>query len=180
MLLDKSHIRQIMKVKRLQQMETFSPYTSVICQSVSKHPRIVQASMIACYVSLKDEVDTHYLIHELLKNHRVCVPRVQGDTMDFYEISSLEDLKEGHFHVFEPTTNILVDINDIDIVIVPMLAYDHYLYRVGYGKGYYDRYFARGYHGYKLGLAYSFQEVDFINHDQFDIPLDEILTEKAL
>lgn len=180
MLLDKGYIRQMMKAKRLQQMETFSPLSSRISQTVLKHPKIQQAAMIGCYVSLNEEVDTHQLIKKLLKNHRVCVPKVHGNTMDFYEIYSLTDLTEGYFHVLEPTTNLLVDINDIDIMIVPMLAYDARFYRVGYGKGYYDRYFANGYQGYKLGLAYSFQYVDAINHDQYDIPIDEIITEKAL
>ncbi len=179
MPLDKKTIRQLMKVKRLQQMKTFSAYSSFICQSVLSHPKISQSTIIACYVSLMDEVNTHELITELLKTHRVCVPKVHGDTMDFYEIFSLNDLKEGSFHVLEPTTDLLINIKDIDIMIVPMLAYDNNLYRVGYGKGYYDRYFARGFYGYKLGLAYSFQHVESIDHDQYDIALDEIITEKA-
>ncbi|MCD8027525.1 MAG: 5-formyltetrahydrofolate cyclo-ligase [Erysipelotrichaceae bacterium] len=177
--MDKATIRQMMKTKRLQQMKAFSAYSSFIHYSVLNHPLICRSSMIACYVSLKDEVDTHQLIKALLKEHRVCVPKVHDDTMDFYEISSFNDLTEGHFHVLEPTTDLLVDIKNIDMMIVPMLAYDDQFNRVGYGKGYYDRYFARGYQGYKLGLAYSFQHIDHIDYDQYDIPLDEIITEKA-
>ncbi|MCD7894396.1 MAG: 5-formyltetrahydrofolate cyclo-ligase [Erysipelotrichaceae bacterium] len=177
--MDKATIRQMMKTKRLQNLETFSSYSSLIHQSVLAHPLIQQSSMIACYVSLKDEVGTHQLINKLLETHRVCVPKVHGNSMDFYEIFSLEDLEVGHFHVLEPNTNLLIDVNNIDIMIVPMLAYDDELYRVGYGKGFYDRYFARGYKGYKLGIAYSFQHIYHIDHDQYDIPLDEIITEKA-
>ena len=109
--------------------------------------------------SLPKEVETLSLIQELLKTKRVCVPKVNQDTMDFYEIDSLDDLKEGYFHVLEPTTTALILPEDIDCMLVPMLAFDKQKYRVGYGKGFYDKYFARGYHGYKLGLAFSFQYV---------------------
>ena len=61
-------------------------------------------------------------------------------------------------------------------MIIPMLAFDSRLYRVGYGKGYYDRYLVSGFKGYKLGLAFSWQEVEFIENDQYDQQLDEIIT----
>ena len=97
--------------------------------------------------------------------------------MEFYYIHSLNDLKEGTFHVLEPTTNQIANIQDIDLMIVPMLAFDNQNYRVGYGKGFYDKYFAKGYLGYKLGLAFSYQKVDKIDINEYDLPLDEILCE---
>ncbi|MCD7840453.1 MAG: 5-formyltetrahydrofolate cyclo-ligase, partial [Erysipelotrichaceae bacterium] len=106
--MDKRTIRQMMKAKRLQHMKTFSAYSSLICQSVLSHPQISKSTLIACYVSLTDEVDTHELINELLKTHQVCVPKVHGNTMDFYEIRSFNDLTEGCFHVLVPTTDLLI------------------------------------------------------------------------
>lgn len=177
-VLDKSIIRKDIKAKRLQMdLETFSLYSQHIHQQVMIHPQIQQASMIACYVSLPKEVETLSLIQELLKTKRVCVPKVNQDTMDFYEIDSLDDLKEGYFHVLEPTTTALILPEDIDCMLVPMLAFDKQKYRVGYGKGFYDKYFARGYHGYKLGLAFSFQYVEHIQINSYDYALNEIITE---
>lgn len=169
----------MMKEKRLLlDQKTFSLYNYQILNKVLKHPRCLQAKIIGCYVSLTGEVDTLELISILLQTHRVCVPKVEGQVMHFYEIQSLDDLKEGHFHVLEPITKKKIFPQDIDLMIVPMLAYDQNLNRVGYGKGYYDCYFASGFQGYKLGLAFSFQYIDYINTNQYDQPLDEIINEK--
>lgn len=168
----------MMKEKRLTvNKETFSCHNQQIFQKVIQHPIVQSSKIIGCYVALPREVQTTQIILELLKDHRVCVPKVEGNHMSFYEIHSLDDLKEGHFHVLEPLTSILIPICDIDLMIVPMLAFDDRQYRVGYGKGYYDKYFASGYKGYKLGLAFSFQYIEKIDVDDNDIALDEIITE---
>lgn len=176
--MDKKTIRSSMKEKRLLLDEkTFSLYNQQIFQKVLQHPIYQSSQMIAFYVSMNKEVDTIKLIEQTLKEKRVCVPKVEGKTMQFYEIHSLNDLKEGHFHVLEPMTDELILPNHIDLIFVPMLAFDYSLYRVGYGKGYYDRYFQTGYQGYKLGLAFDFQHVDEIETNSFDIALDEIISE---
>lgn len=168
----------MMKEKRLLlDDKTLSFYNQCIYQKVINHSLCQKAKIIGCYVSLPKEVDTLKLIQKLLQSHRICVPKVEGVVMNFYEIHSLDDLKEGHFHVLEPVTIKKVEPCDIDLMLVPMLAYDQALYRVGYGKGFYDKYFASGFNGYKLGLAYSFQYVETIHHDHYDYALDEILTE---
>ena len=176
--MDKKLIRRIMKEKRLSlDKETFLLYNQRIFQKVISHPQYQSAKMIGIYVSMNDEVQTKEIILEALLTHRICVPRIDNGIMNFYEIDSLDELKEGFFHVEEPTTSNLVLTSDIDLMIVPMLAYDSKKYRVGYGKGFYDRYFQQGFHGYKLGITYSFGEVDCIDINQYDCPLDEIVTE---
>lgn len=152
-------------------------YSQVIMKKVVNHPRYKQSHCIGIYVSFDKEVQTHELIRYALKEKRVCVPRIEDGNMNFYEIHSLDDLKEGHFHILEPTTQKMVSFQEIDCMIVPMLAFDHKGYRVGYGKGYYDRYFHQGFQGYKLGIAFSFQEVDLICCDEYDVKLDEVITQ---
>lgn len=176
--MDKSLIRSIMKTKRLEvSPETLYLQSEKIIQHVMSHPLYIQAKTIGVYVSLPQEVNTLSLIQKAFETHRVCVPKVQGHQMSFYQITSLEQLKEGHFHVLEPMTSQMILPQEIELMIVPMLAYDSLLYRVGYGKGYYDRYFQQGFQGYKMGLAFSFQQVDQIDVDQYDVKLDEIITE---
>ena len=178
MELDKKQIRQSMKQKRLSlSQQTLFSYNQSIFHKVIQHPHYLSSKTIGIYVSLPTEVETRLIIEDAFKHHRVCVPRVEGETMSFYEIQSLHELKEGHFHVEEPINNHFISPESIDLMIVPMLAYDQECYRVGYGKGFYDRYFAQGFHGYKLGLAYSFQKVNQIDKSPYDIPLDEIITE---
>lgn len=167
-----------MKAKRLQlSAKTFSLYNQRIHSQVLHHPQIQEAKTIGCYVSLPSEVDTIPIIDSLLPYKRICVPKVDGDHMQFYEISSLSELKPGHFRVLEPVTTKKIMPHEIDCMIVPLLAYDQLGYRVGYGKGYYDRYFQSDFYGYKIGLAFSFQYVDYIYHDVFDQKLDEVINE---
>lgn len=168
----------MIKEKRLlYSQESFLKKSLCIQKKVLQHQYYQKASMIGIYVSLSQEVNTISLIHETLKHHRVCVPRVEGTIMHFYEIHSLDELKEGHFHVLEPITNEYVKPEDIDLMIIPMLAFDDTNHRVGYGKGYYDQYLVSGFQGYKLGLAFAFQYVEHIDYDEYDQVLDEILTE---
>lgn len=168
----------MIKEKRLlYSQESFFEKSKIIQKKVLQHPLYQKASMLGIYVSLPQEVDTRLLIEKALQHHRVCVPRVEGKVMHFYEIHSLKELKDGHFHVLEPTTNEYIKPEEIDFMIIPMLAFDESYHRVGYGKGYYDQYLVSGFHGYKLGLAFSFQYVRHIEFDEYDQVLDEILTE---
>ena len=177
--MDKATLRSIMKQKRLLvKPETFLSMNEIITQKVLSHPQYQKAHTIGFYVSLPQEVQTFALIQKALLTHRVCVPKVNGDVMHFYEISSLKDLKEGCFHVLEPMSKHMIQPTDIDLMIVPMLSYDKELYRLGYGKGYYDKYFVSGFQGYKLGLAFSFQYVDHIERDEYDQKLDEVITDE--
>lgn len=178
MELDKQSIRKTMKQKRLfLDKETFFHNSEIIFNKIINHSQYKKARIVGVYVSMNNEVDTHHLIEYMLKDHIVVTPKVNGNNMDFFRIESFSDLKEGYFHVLEPITKEVVEPSDIDLMIVPMLAYDRNNHRVGYGKGYYDKYFSRGFKGYKLGLAFSSQEVEKIENDAFDYALDEIINE---
>ncbi|RRC93111.1 5-formyltetrahydrofolate cyclo-ligase [Erysipelotrichaceae bacterium OH741_COT-311] len=132
--------------------------------------------VVGVYVSRMDEVDTFLLINYLLKHCiKVAVPRVVNQDLIFYKITDVNQLEEGHFHLLEPTTNLVVD--NISIMFVPMLAYDQYNHRIGYGKGFYDRYFA-SHLCFKIGLAYDFYFVDFIETNETDVKLDVIIVNK--
>ena len=179
--MDKTLIRENMKQKRLlYDKQTLLSYSHLIISKLYNHPEYIKSHLIGVYVSLPLEVYTLQFIETALKTKRVAVPKVIGKTMEFYEIQSLDDLKEGHFHVLEPISNHYVKPENIDLMITPLLAYDSFNYRVGYGKGYYDRYFNSGFKGYKIGLAYDFSYVDKINIDQYDIALDDIITNATL
>ena len=179
MLLDKQALRLYMKKKRLTiSKESLFLQSQNIHKQLLNHPLLKQSSMIGCYVNLPYEVETQTLIVELLKEHRVCVPKVVNDEMVFYEIKSLNDLKEGYFHVLEPITDHIVEGHFIDFMIIPLVACDNKCHRLGYGKGFYDRYLSYNYDGYKCGVAYLWQIVDYIPYDHYDQLLDEIIVPK--
>jgi len=138
------------------------------------------------YVSTGSEVSTFPLIEFLLRfNVRVCVPKVIGSgEMQAWEIKSLDDLVLGKFGIYEPKTkNLCAEIPRNDgawiLAIIPGVAFDKKGYRIGYGGGYYDRYFSnlKNTKGiYKLGVCYDFQLVDKIPTDEHDIKMNQVLS----
>lgn len=149
----------------------------VINQKVISSLYFKQSNIIGLYVNISSEVDTSLLINICLKDKVLALPRVNGDTMDFYLINSINDLKEGSFHILEPKDYCQkIDVNDLDLVIVPGIVFDHDNYRIGYGKGYYDKYL-QNYQHIAIGIAYSKQIVELIDHDEYDIKLIDVYTE---
>lgn len=135
-----------------------------------------QSELVLTYVTLKDEVDTIKLIEYSLKNgKKVAVPKCEGNDIVFYYISSLEDLENGKFGILEPKTNKAVKNLNNSICIIPGLAFDKQNNRIGYGRGFYDR-FLENYNGIKIGLTYKECVCDKIDAEINDIKMDRIIT----
>lgn len=134
--------------------------------------------IIGIYYAFRDEVATQTLIQQLLDLGKVVAcPRIESGQMHFYKVESLDDFSVGHFNVPEPKGDVLIRPEEFDLMFIPMLAFNDKFYRVGYGKGYYDRYLKKM-HGLKVGLAYADQFVLDAFEDEYDIACDFILTEK--
>ncbi|MDE7411965.1 MAG: 5-formyltetrahydrofolate cyclo-ligase [Paramuribaculum sp.] len=130
---------------------------------------------ILMYHSLPDELSTISFLDKWHNSKRFFLPRVNGVNLDIlpYEQTSL---KIGAFHIEEPTGNDISDISEIELIIVPAVAYDRKGNRVGRGKGYYDRLLAES-NALKIGIGYDFQLVDEIDTEEHDIPVDIVITE---
>ena len=139
---------------------------------------------IMVYLDFKNEVKTDYIIsYCLLHNKKVYVPICIPETHELCisRITDLNELHSGHFGIREPKTEYvrLSDSHLIDLVLVPGVALDSAGNRIGFGAGYYDRFMKRlRPKAVKAALAYSFQVVDTIPSDEYDIPADYIVTEK--
>jgi 5-formyltetrahydrofolate cyclo-ligase len=136
------------------------------------------AKSIGIYCSTRGEVDTYGLMEHWFwdKDISIYAPKVSGETMDFLKISSFKDLAMGSFGILEPTTKEIVDPEDLDVIIMPIVAFDKNKHRIGYGKGYFDRYLKKT-SARKIGIAFSFQETDEILVDPFDVDCDIVITE---
>lgn len=136
-----------------------------------------EAHVVACYCSLMDEVCLDEIIyHAWEKGKVVVVPKVIGDSMNFYEIKSMDELKISSFGIREPNHNFIFDKNKIDLFLVPGVAFDMKGKRMGFGKGYYDRYLA-DLDAYKIGICFSEQLDENIPVDNYDITMDEIIVD---
>ena len=141
------------------------------------------ASVVMFYVSLKDEVNTFSMIDEALEaGKRICVPVILKEEKRLIagEIKNRKaDLESQHFGIYQPIEGHVkeVPLSDIDLVIVPGIAFDKNNVRLGRGHGYYDRFLsglpdtAR-----TIGLAFDFQVVDNLPKDSHDIPVWKTIT----
>ena len=129
------------------------------------------------YRSFKNEVDTNRLIsHFLSQNKKLAYPVIKGDNM-VAGAPKTSDESSSKFGTVEPIC--YEELNEIDICFVPLIACDKNKNRLGFGKGYYDK-FLSTHPCLKIGLCYDFQVVDNITAKPWDIPLDIIVTESKI
>ncbi len=176
--MDKSQLRkQLIKSRLDLDSKEYATKSNFIIERLKKHPDFIQAKTIGIYVSFRQEVDTITLIKEYIDQKNICVPKIIGRQMDFYQISSFDELKKNHMGILEPDNHRLVHKDQIDLMIVPLVGYDDHNNRLGYGGGYYDRYLVN-FHGKIIGLAFSFQKVKMLPVEPFDLPISTIIDEK--
>jgi 5-formyltetrahydrofolate cyclo-ligase len=130
-------------------------------------------------ISEKKEPDTFPLIEWLSKNHpeiKIIVPKADFETalMTNHEYLGIADLKKNLYNILEPQKGNLHE-GEVDLVVIPLLAFDRQGYRVGYGKGFYDR-FLEGLNAQKIGLSLhsAIEKIDDVN--EHDIKLDFCIT----
>jgi len=147
----------------------------------------VRARGIACYVSKDTEVDTRVLIRSSLdKGKRVIIPVVKkGDVELFFsEVKDLgKELAPGTFGILEPKPEFVrqVGLDAVDIMFVPGIAWDRDGYRLGWGRGYFDRAIQKlPPHVTTAGLAFNLQLINRVPRDQFDVPVDMVVTESRV
>lgn len=151
--------------KRLElSKELVDKYSQDCIKKLNELKEIKEAMVIGLYMPIKNEIEIK------IDNKIVCYPKVIGLDMSFFVPDKLE---KGYMNILEPTGK-LIGKDDIDCIIVPLLYFDKFNNRVGYGKGFYDRYLSN-FKGTKIGVAYDFQEVDKIDVKETDVKLDYII-----
>lgn len=185
LLPDKEAIRRAMLDKRWAMADVVrGKAAQVIMKRVLALPDMQDAVRIFCYVSRSPEVDTWELMADLLdRGKEVYCPRmIAGDRLEAVRIDDIQDLKRSKFGIFEPLDNQdIAQAEELDLAIIPGLAFSRSGARLGYGKGYYDRFFAEGGEDIvKVGLAYAFQLIDDLPSTPEDVSMDIIVTESEI
>lgn len=177
-LSEKNELRFKMKNLRvvLSEMDRKSAAEEVF-ERLEKTAAFLLADRIMMYHSLPDELYTHDFLKKWAGKKRFYLPRVNGVNLEVlpYEESRLE---LGSFHIEEPTGNNVTDPSEIELVVVPAVAYDRKGKRLGRGKGFYDR-FLKDTHATKVGVGYEFQLLDEIPAEPHDVAMDIIVTQKT-
>lgn len=172
----KSDIRRAAKsaVKALTAQQKADKSTLILSRIASSES-IKSAKTVALYASLSDEVQSFELIEFLSQTKRVVLPRVAGDDMDFYPYTP-SSLKVGAFGIEEPQGNEPISPDEIDVIVVPGVAFTTDGKRCGRGKGYYDKYLSRsGFRAIKIGVCYTEQLAEDIPNEPHDIVMDYMI-----
>ncbi len=138
---------------------------------------ITRAKKVALYAATRNEVLTDFLFEELKKKRRqVFFPRLQHDEMEFVEVKDLSTLRSGKWGILEPPALQSISFGEIDVAVIPGIGFDEAGFRIGFGKGYYDKALHQ-FSGVTLGLAYDFQVLEKIAHEPWDIRCHYVVTE---
>lgn len=131
------------------------------------------------YLPMKGEIDLFPFIQELLDSGImvICPKTLPNRELEHRVLSSLNDLLEGVMHTFHPK-NPEVYVGEIDVIIIPGLAFDKHGYRLGYGGGYYDDFLAQHPESLKVGTFYSFQEVEEVPRESHDLAMNMVIKEE--
>lgn len=171
------HLRAAMKAISV---EDRSHLSQLACARLREQRIWQNAQCVLLFASLPDELDVQPLIGEALANgKRVALPRFNFKTCAYeaVEINDLtQDCASGKFGILEPSARCsYITPNHLDLLIVPGVGFDARGYRLGRGKGYYDRLLA-GVTGVKCGIAFDQQIVQTIPSEAHDVRMDFILS----
>ncbi len=151
-----------------------------ICGHILGSKLYQKAQTIYCYYPLGKEVSLLPVIEDALAlGKKLAFPKVDGEDMEFYTVESLAELEEGSFHVMEPVTGNLAD-DENALVLTPGVAFDMDGNRIGYGKGFYDRYLEEHEELKTLGIAYEFQVMEGFMAESGDQRMDYLVTELGI
>lgn len=158
--------------------------------SFTQHDSFKKSKHIACYLAFKDEFDCSPIIEAIWQAKKQCyLPVLTGkddNTLHFVRYRYGDALHLNRFSILEPVAiSHVIAPENLDIVVMPLLAFDLQGHRLGTGGGFYDRTFAflhasQARYPHMLGLAYAAQAAEFIPSDPWDVGLDGVVTEKEL
>lgn len=154
--------------------------SSLVCRNIMQMRQYRNAKTILCYHAFVNEVN----LEQLIKNawnvgKKVYLPVVTADNqLNACEYNKDSSLTKHSFGMSEPKIGMPVEPEKLDLIIVPGLAFDRRMHRIGFGAGYYDRYLMLAKNAFKIGASYAFQIVECIEEDKHDVALDAIASER--
>lgn len=179
---DKVKLRQWMRARIEESMaDELKRGDRLLCHRLRQLPLFNQAGTVLAYAPMAGEVDIWPLLRELVNSgRRLCLPRIMGPgLMEAREARDLGELGLDHYSIATPPSQArLVFPTEIDLVLVPGLAFSRDLWRLGRGGGYYDR-FLSVCPAFRLALALQIQIVEHIPHDDNDMRMDALLSEQG-
>jgi 5-formyltetrahydrofolate cyclo-ligase len=183
----KQQSRRILQEKRLKlDLSLQNALSAQIAQKLTHSLYFRQATHIAFYCAFKGEVSTTLILKAAQQLGKSCyLPVLHNNQLAFIQCEPNDVLKPNHFGILEPLFDLKKQISPrkLDLVLLPLVAFDREGNRLGMGKGYYDKTFAFRQKTLKpqlVGLAYDFQRINRVPNGELDVKLDGIVTEKQI
>lgn len=155
-------------------------WSLIIQERILGRPQLQCARWVYLYMDYKSEVQTGLLLSECLRmGKHVAVPKVEGNEMHFYEIEDRTDVREGYRGIPEPCTDKRIE-EEHAFMVVPGVVFSQDRRRIGYGKGFYDRYLHRFPQIYTCAAAYECQVVEQLPYEEHDVTIRELITEGVI
>ena len=175
-MLDKKTLRREVRARVAQvAVADARERSEAIVREVERHLAVSGAMVVALFSPLGDEPQLWPLVERLAQRVSVVLPRVEGDVMNFYSYDSCA-MAKGAYGINEPQNGLPVDVGEIDVIVVPGVAFTDCGARMGRGKGYYDRYLSQsGCRALKIGVCYREQVVESIPTEPHDVMMDTVI-----
>ena len=151
--------------------------TNTIFATLEEQNFFESSEKIFIYVGFGSEITTETFIKKCINKKQIFVPKIENGKMNLIRLKSWDELAPGHFGVLEPTSSDYYE-GKIDLVVTPSIVFDNNGYRLGYGKGYYDKYFSSREYDISVGLSYHKLLQDNVPKEDHDIKVDVIITEE--
>ena len=174
----KKEIRKYIKqLKKEYTLEEKKAKSKIIFEQVEQLIEFQKSDTLMAYWSMDDEVYTHDFVLKWFQTKTIILPSVKGDELELRVFRGMDDMTEGAaFGIKEPKELYKKELDQIDLVIVPGVAFDKKNNRLGRGKAYYDKLLSKT-SALKVGVCFDFQMLDSVPVDQYDINMDWVITD---
>jgi 5-formyltetrahydrofolate cyclo-ligase len=177
------HLKAALREKMLSKRDAIAQkdleaMSTAIMESLFLRPRFAEAKTVAFYIPKGKEVGTLGMIKAALAAGKEVLVPVTRENISFCRFTSFEELAPGKYGIPEPKA-CFPPSREPDVIVVPGVSFGLCMHRLGYGKGYYDRYLS-GSPAYRIGICFDFQVVERLPTHENDERMDEIVTDKRI
>lgn len=175
--MDKKQLRkQIRERKKEFSLSEKIKLSEPIFEKIEKEELFKKAKVVLLYYSMDDEVYTHDFVEKHYKTKTILLPCVDGDDLILRQYLGIESMKAGEqFGILEPVGKEFNDLEKIDLMIIPGVAFDKEKNRLGRGRGFYDR-LLKTVNATKIGVCFDFQIVEQVPTEDFDVKMDVVIS----
>lgn len=172
--------KKVFEINKTYSSKKLSMMSEKIMDNLENFIPFKEAKTIGIYHNLKSEVETSRFINKWLSEKNFYLPVIVEDDMVFRKYISDNTLRMSNYGIQEPLGKDFTDYDKIDVFIVPGIAFDKQLNRIGRGKGYYDRFLYNLNTSIKIGICFDFQLFKYIPVEPNDIKMNYIITETEI